>query len=416
MDLLFLCRCCILLVIGTASPDSDVPPATSAAGQDDAASCPAMVQMRSAYAQKSVSAELSGRAEAGSGLADYETFLRDVGTRRPREDNASVLSRIALFQQRHEAVRRHNAQAGISWTAAVNKFADFTEAEFRALLGHVSARRMGLAAPVQPASLLQAASGSEELAESMDWREALQATAAVPDQGDCGSCWAVAAAGALQAHAEIAGLSNIVSYEELTDCAPNPQHCGGTGGCDGSTPELAFAYVKDKGVASKSDYKGYQSGGGKGHCHARTASTSLTVAGYVRLETNRLQPLLHAVAKLGPVAVAADATEWGIYGDGIFDNCPKDAIVNHAILLMGYGTDKTLQKDYWLIRNSWADDWGEEGYMRLLRHADENSYCGVDTKPQEGVGCKGGPATLPVCGMCGILSDATYPTGVQMAA
>lgn len=249
----------------------------------------------------------------------------------------------------------------------------------------------------------------------MDWRHRLNASLPVKDQGDCGSCWAVAAAGGLEAHAELAGFSQPISYEELVDCTPNPHECGGTGGCQGSTPELAFEFVRDHGLVAQSEYQGYQSGAGAGICKS-TLNPVMSATGYARLETNALQPLLHAVAAVGPIVVAADATGWNSYGSGVYDGCEKDAIVNHAILLMGYGTDEHLQKDFWLTRNSWGEDWGERGYLRLLRHADGDSYCGVDRRPLEGVGCKGGPGELPVCGMCGILSDSSYPIGVRMVA
>merc|ERR1712129_575737 len=127
-----------------------------------------------------------------------------------------------------------------------------------------------------------------------------------------------------------------------------------------------------------------------------------------------LQPMLEALATHGPVVVSADAGPWGSYSSGVFDSCKKDAVINHAILAMGYGTDSGLGKDYWLIRNSWGPQWGEGGYIRLLRHSEEGAFCGPDKKPLDGVGCKGGPATLPVCGMCGILSDSAYPTGVKV--
>jgi len=75
-------------------------------------------------------------------------------------------------------------------------------------------------------------------------------------------------------------------------------------------------------------------------------------------------------------------------------------------MLVGYGTDPQLG-DYWLIRNSWSPQWGEEGYIRLQR---ENPFtCGTDLNPSVGEGCTNGPPTITVCGNCGILYDALYP-------
>mmetsp|Transcript_72891 Transcript_72891/g.115007 ORF Transcript_72891/g.115007 Transcript_72891/m.115007 type:complete len:107 (-) Transcript_72891:75-395(-) len=79
---------------------------------------------------------------------------------------------------------------------------------------------------------------------------------------------------------------------------------------------------------------------------------------------------------------------------------------------MGYGHDPNLNEDYWLIRNSWGANWGEMGYIRLFRHADAQAWCGTDYSPEEGNGCSGGPSQVPVCGMCGILSDSSYPIAV----
>ena len=55
--------------------------------------------------------------------------------------------------------------------------------------------------------------------------------------------------------------------------------------------------------------------------------------------------------------------------------------------------------------------WGEQGYIRLARTSDEAGRCGVDVTPSDGTGCAGGPANVTVCGTCGILYDASYPTG-----
>lgn len=63
----------------------------------------------------------------------------------------------------------------------------------------------------------------------------------------------------------------------------------------------------------------------------------------------------------------------------------------------------------------WGPVWGEGGYIRLARTSDEGARCGVDVTPVDGVGCSGGPPNATVCGTCGILYDASYPTGSFLA-
>jgi hypothetical protein len=138
---------------------------------------------------------------------------------------------------------------------------------------------------------------------------------------------------------------------------------------------------------------------------------------------NKDRPLAEALQK-GPVAVSAAASGWQEYHSGIFNGCKKGAVVDHAITLYGYGkTDNGIK--YWNIQNSWGPGWGEKGYIRLLRQSDTpvmtvgdagngasyngDDYCGWDHHPEEGLGCKGGPPKVWVCGMCGILFDSVVP-------
>jgi len=126
-----------------------------------------------------------------------------------------------------------------------------------------------------------------------------------------------------------------------------------------------------------------------------------------KLQENSYEPLLHALVSLGPLGVSVSANEWLDYGSGIFDDCSRHAVVSHAVVLLAYGSENGSK--YWMIKNSWGRDWGEQGYMRLLRHEDASSWCGINYFPEYGTGCKGGPPKVTVCGMCGILYSAVVP-------
>ena len=60
-----------------------------------------------------------------------------------------------------------------------------------------------------------------------------------------------------------------------------------------------------------------------------------------------------------------------------------DFEVNHAVQLVGYDTDEE-GAPYWIIRNSWGEEWGEGGYFRLPK--EEHPKCAVDTNAATGYG------------------------------
>ena len=123
----------------------------------------------------------------------------------------------------------------------------------------------------------------------------------------------------------------------------------------------------------------------------------------------------HARRRLGAredvdIAISVDAS-WGAYESGIYEP-PAGGIkttIDHAVQVVGYGTE--AGKDYWIVRNSWGEGWGEKGYIRLRRFGEGNEPCGTDEQPSSGFGCKGGPSAIQVCGTSGMLSGSSYPTG-----
>ena len=81
----------------------------------------------------------------------------------------------------------------------------------------------------------------------VDWRER-GVVSPVKDQGGCGSCWAFASIAALESNVALeTGVLFDLSPQELVSCVPNPRHCGGRGGCSGSTAEVAFEFVATEG-------------------------------------------------------------------------------------------------------------------------------------------------------------------------
>ena len=72
---------------------------------------------------------------------------------------------------------------------------------------------------------------------------------------------------------------------------------------------------------------------------------------------------------------------------------------------VGYGTEQ--RGDYWIVRNSWGPAWGEKGFIRVARQL--QPPCGMDKHPEQGIGCKGGPSEVKVCGTCGIVFHTLRP-------
>merc|ERR1719412_1970577 len=212
----------------------------------------------------------------------------------------------------------------------VTEFADLTEEEFKSTLNGY--QRL----PMSGSDFSDSRMYSKDLPESMDWRDAGVVTDP-KNQGSCGSCWAFATVEQIESYAALNNLTlDELSAQEITSCAPNTMHCGGTGGCRGSIPQLGYNYVQLFGLATNDDYP-YWSGvtGMTGNCkydlERRTPVVSIT--GFNTLPANDMAATMHHLATVGPLAVAGDATPWQLYGHGVFSGCSYSSNIgiNHAI-------------------------------------------------------------------------------------
>lgn len=62
----------------------------------------------------------------------------------------------------------------------------------------------------------------------------------------------------------------------------------------------------------------------------------------------------------------------GVYSD---TECSSEEL-DHGVLVAGYGNYEG--KDYWLVKNSWGPEWGDDGYIKIARN--DGNMCGVATQ------------------------------------
>lgn len=207
--------------------------------------------------------------------------------------------------------------------------------------------------------------------EKLDYR-AKGRVSKVKDQGSCGSCWAFATTGALESVLASRNRATLLSEQNLIDCSGKY----GNYGCSGGLMDAALSYVRDHGIMSSSEY---QYTGKNGFCQFVPEKSIINVRGSATLPRGNEILLRMVLALTGPLPIAIDAgnRSFHSYKSGVYDDksCmgTNDAL-NHAVLLVGYGTDDK-GGDYWLIKNSWGNKWGDNGYIKIARN--RGNLCGV---------------------------------------
>ena len=152
--------------------------------------------------------------------------------------------------------------------------------------------------------------------------------------------------------------------------------------CNRSTSSSHFSWPLFPCLRPHDTEKSYPYEAVNDKCRYNPAKSGATVSGYVNIKRGSEDDLKAAVATVGPISVSIDANHTSfqfhnkheIYDDP--DCSSESGQLDHGVLVIGYGTTKD-GRDYWLVKNSWGTDWGNEGYFKMARN--KNNACGVAT-------------------------------------
>ncbi|KAL8058745.1 hypothetical protein ABFS82_03G040000 [Erythranthe guttata] len=280
--------------------------------------------------------------------------------------------RFEIFRDNLMYIDEQNAEDGRTHKLGLNRFADLTNAEYRkTFLGTRTDPKRRLS---KVRSDRYAPKVGDSLPDSVDWR-AKGAVAPVKDQGSCGSCWAFSTIASVEGVNQIAtGNLTTLSEQELVDCDTSYDE-----GCNGGLMDYAFQFIIDNGgIDSENDYP-YTGVDGKCDSYRKNAKV-VSIDSYEDVPVNDENALKKAAASQ-PLSVAIDAggRDFQLYESGIFSGkCGLD--LDHGVNVVGYGTEKGV--DYWIVRNSWGDSWGEKGYLRMKRNVKaKEGLCGIAVEP-----------------------------------
>ena len=313
---------------------------------------------------------------------EWNEFLHFQKTHNKYYDSLEEFeSRFQIFRANLHTIISHNTQTTFNFTLSVNHFADLTPNEFKELYvtGLLSSNRYGC----KTFSSVDVNINTDDLPKSIDWREK-GAVTSVKDQGQCGSCWAFSSTAATEgAWAISTGNLIDLSEQELVDCASGFSY--GSHGCSGGQMDGAFKFIIENGLCAASEYP-YVSGTTKSEnaCEKTNCDSIIKVSESSCSDvTTKDELLLKFAVYQQPVAVAieADTRYFQFYAEGILDSLECGTKLDHGVLIVGYGEDDG--KKYWLVKNSWSSNWGEEGYVKIARTDSRNNegICGIAMQP-----------------------------------
>ncbi|MFQ6651627.1 hypothetical protein Gotur_023881 [Gossypium turneri] len=279
----------------------------------------------------------------------HEQWIVDYG--RKYESKLQKEKGLNIFKENLNYIESFNNGGNRSFKLGLNEFADMTYDEFIAT--HTGYKMQGNLTMSQSTSLMD--ESFTDVPTNFDWRKK-GAVTHIKNQGQC--------------------------EQQLVDCSKN----GGYGGCKGGWMTDAFEYIiQNQGITTEESYPYQQM---QETCDTGKQINKVSITGYGTVPEKNEEALLKAVAKQ-PVSVVIRGHSYSygkyfqLYKGGVFtEDCGSSFA--HAVTIVGYGKSEE-GLNYWLVKNSWGETWGENGYIRIQRD--------VNTPG----------------GLCGIAMEASYP-------
>jgi len=286
-----------------------------------------------------------------------------------------------------------------TWTAGPSKFDSWSEKSIKRLMGVLpgNSKQHKLLTPVHneiPVDLPDTFDAREQWPDCATIKE-------VRDQGSCGSCWAFGAVEAMSDRICIAskGAQNYhISAEDLVACC---SECGY--GCEGGFPQAAWSYFEHTGLVTGGNYNTKQGcepysipscdhhvNGSLPPCQGEQPTPKCTKkcidayptpfakdkhhgASAYSVGPNQ-QEIQAEIYKNGPVEAAFSVyADFLTYKTGVYKHTSGQMLGGHAVKILGWGVEDSTP--YWLVANSWNEDWGDKGFFKISRGNDE---CGFE--------------------------------------
>jgi len=293
----------------------------------------------------------------------------------------------------------HVNKLGSTWRAAVSE-------RFENMPLHTIKRMMGVPLDaLKPKRLPKLLHSTKDVPDSFDARTQwpkCPTIQEVRDQGSCGSCWAFGAVEAMSDRICIQSQGKFnfhISAEDLVSCCDS---CGF--GCDGGFPEAAWEWFVGTGIVTGGNYNSNQGcqpysiaacdhhvNGTMAPCSGEEPTPDCSnqcMSGYSTAYKNDKKfgktaytidddetQIQTEIMTNGPVEAAFTVyADFLTYKSGVYQHVSGQELGGHAVKILGWGVDKGVK--YWIVANSWNEEWGNKGFFNILRGSDE---CGIES-------------------------------------